>query len=126
MIIMGEQNITPELIEKARHAKNIKELENISVEAGLNYSHEQIEEFAAKLGIFDNGKLSDANLENAVGGRATIGGQDIECADARICKAIGLSYDPSWQKDIQEDGREIWQVPYGIYEEALNKFTDKK
>lgn len=122
---MENQEITPEMIEKSRNAKSVNELEGIAQNAGLNYSKEQITHFANQLGIFENGEVSDDALDNIAGGRSTVNGREVECADARVCKVIGLEYDPSWERSTNDDGTEIWQVPYNIFEKALNKSVKK-
>lgn len=122
---MEDSKITPELIQKAREAKNVEELREIANNVGLNYSEDQINSFADHLGILEKGPLDDDAVGNIAGGRSTVNGKEVECADARVCKAIGLEYDPSWEKS-ESNGCEIWQVPYDVYEEALNKAIDKK
>lgn len=117
---MEDQKITPELIQKAKNSKSLEELEDVLINAGINCSQEHIHYFANQLGILNAGELSDNALDGIAGGRGSINGQEVECLDSRVCKAIGLKYDPKWGTSKRDDGTEIWHVPYDIYEKAVN------
>jgi hypothetical protein len=93
---MAEKKLTPEILNKAMKASSIEELEQISAGAGLDYSREDLEKFAGKLGILPTGQVSDESLGNVAGGRSTVNGQEVECTSRDMCEILCIDIDPSW------------------------------
>ena len=115
------QNLTPELIEKAKKAQNIEELRKLANDAKIEYSETQLQEFAKKLGISEDGLLDDQALENVSGGRCTINGVSTECVTIEDCKKLGL--DPEKYGPCTIGGKPGVQVAAADYADAVAKYN---
>ena len=119
------QNLTPELIEKAKKAQNIEELRKLANDAKIEYSETQLQEFAKKLGISEDGLLDDQALENVSGGRSTMNDVATECVTPEDCEKLGI--DPgkySGNGDCEVFGRPAVLVNVADYDDAVNKYNE--
>ncbi len=118
------QNLTPELIEKAKKAQNIEELRKLANDAKIEYSETQLQEFAKKLGISEDGLLDDQALANVSGGRSTINGVSTECVTIEDCEKLGL--DPEKYKNSGSctiGGKPGVNVAAADYDDAVAKYN---
>ena len=76
-----ENKFTPELIEKARHAKSIEELLALAEENGITLTEDEAKAYFAQL--HKSGELSDDELDSVAGGGCG-GGQNIDPSRARL------------------------------------------
>ena len=118
-------NLSPELIEKAKKAQNIEELRKLANDAKIEYSEAQLQEFAKKLGISEDGLLDDRTLKNVSGGRLTVNGVSTECVTIENCEKLGL--DPEKYKNSGSctiGGKPGVNVDADDYVEAVKKYNE--
>jgi hypothetical protein len=85
----------------------------------LDYSREDLEKFAGKLGILPAGRVLDESLGDVAGGgrHRVMNGQDIECVDRKECEELGIAVEPGYW----EAGNGTFVMPRAEYKQAVKK-----